>query len=128
MLTHRGLAPEGWHIPSYAEFINLENYLGGYIVAGGKMKAICTNYWRNPNTGANNESGFYALPSGYRYSGELLNGPFYDIGTFGRWWSSTEYDAKIARYIGLAYSQDSVYNSYNYKIIGFSVRCIKDSI
>lgn len=60
----RGLAPEGWHIPTDAEWIALIDYLGGTNVAGGKMKQIGTVHWISPNLGATNESGFSALPGG----------------------------------------------------------------
>ena len=51
----RGLAPVGWHVPSYNELTTLQDCLGGFF-AGGKMKA--TTLWNSPNTGATNESGF----------------------------------------------------------------------
>jgi uncharacterized protein (TIGR02145 family) len=118
----RGLAPEGWHIPSEEEWNILQNCLGGTDVAGGEMKAICSNLWKYSNEGGTNESGFYALPGGYNTDKGISVG----IGVFGRWWSSTELDAFTAKYIGLKYNEFSVYNSYNFKLIGFSVRCIKD--
>ena len=34
----RGLCPEGWHVPTFKEWDNLINYLGGEEMAGGKMK------------------------------------------------------------------------------------------
>ena len=36
----RGLAPEGWHIPTIGEFNTLSEFLGGVNVAGGKMKEM----------------------------------------------------------------------------------------
>jgi uncharacterized protein (TIGR02145 family) len=62
----RGLAPEGWHIPSEAEWRILTDYLGGRDVAGGKMKEAGTAHWLGPNTSATNESDFTALPGGVR--------------------------------------------------------------
>ncbi|MBK8080215.1 MAG: fibrobacter succinogenes major paralogous domain-containing protein [Saprospiraceae bacterium] len=53
----RGLAPQGWHIPSDAEWTTLEITLGGVSVAGGKMKEAGTLNWVSPNTGADNSSG-----------------------------------------------------------------------
>ncbi len=55
------LCPNSWHILTEDEWIQLENYLGGSSVAGGKMKA--TTLWASPNTGVTNESGFSGLPS-----------------------------------------------------------------
>src|SRR5690606_33259564 len=62
----RGLAPVGWHIPSDSEWTILTDYLGGFEVAGGKMKETGTTHWANPNIGADNSSGFTGLPGGYR--------------------------------------------------------------
>ena len=68
-----GLAPAGWHAPTRTEWTTLSNYLGGFSVAGGKLKSTGTleegtGLWRDPNTGATNETGFSALPGGYRSS------------------------------------------------------------
>ncbi len=83
----QGVCPCGWHIPTNADWIRLENYLGGSSVAGGKMKDTGTEHWNPPNTGATNESGFTALPGGYRGS---TNGGFGSMGSNAHFWSSTE--------------------------------------
>ena len=57
------LCPAGWHVPSVTEWETLCTYLGGDTVAGGKLKS--TIVWNSPNTGADNSSGFTALPGGY---------------------------------------------------------------
>lgn len=62
----RGFCPTGWHVPTGAEWTTLTNFLGGDGEAGRKMKSMGTTYWQSPNTGATNESGFSALPGGYR--------------------------------------------------------------
>ena len=54
----QGVCPTGWHLPSDVEWAELETYLGGIDVAGGKMKEAGTTHWVSPNTGATNESGF----------------------------------------------------------------------
>jgi len=120
----RGLAPEGWHIPSEEEWMELENCLGGSDIAGGKMKAICTNYWQSPNEGATNESGFYALPGGYRSYYD--NGMFYEVGLDGHWWSSTEASTYTAWYWEVTYRDATIGRFDLNKVNGFSVRCIKD--
>ncbi|MCD4680222.1 MAG: hypothetical protein K8S00_07525, partial [Bacteroidales bacterium] len=53
----QGICPNGWHVPTYDEWTILYSYLGGYEVAGGKMKESGTLHWLPPNTGATNESG-----------------------------------------------------------------------
>ena len=117
----RGLAPEGWHVPSDAEWTTLGNYLGGLSIAGGKLKEVGTAHWLSPNTDATNSSGFSALPGGWRY-----NGAFSYIGSNGCWWSSTVNSTTDA------WSRDlySIYadfsRSYRYVSCGFSVRCVRD--
>lgn len=80
------LCPTGWHVPTDAEWSTLTTCLGGVGVAGGKLKEAGTSHWMSPNVGATNETGFTALPSGYRYAG----GTFEYNGLGGWWWSSTE--------------------------------------
>jgi len=60
----KGIAPDGWHVPSKAEWQQLADYLGGISIAGGKMKETGNTHWIAPNTGATNESQFAALPAG----------------------------------------------------------------
>jgi len=60
----QGICPDGWHLPTAAEWDILINYLGGDEVAGGKMKEIGLDYWESPNEGATNSSGFTALGTG----------------------------------------------------------------
>ena len=118
----RGLAPEGWHIPTQFEWTTLTDCLGGASVAGGPMKETGTTHWNSPNTDATNFSGFKGLPGGYRSS----NGNFYDIGASGIWWSSTENSSISAWYRGLGYSGGDVDVYDINKQIGFSVRCLRD--
>jgi uncharacterized protein (TIGR02145 family) len=117
----RGLCPTGWHVPSDDEWTTLETSLGGSSVAGGKMKSITG--WTSPNTGATNESGFTALPGGFR----LAYGLSYDyVDIYGYGWTSTEVDSFYSWYRLLAYSDSSVYRYSINKQIGFSVRCVRD--
>ena len=119
----RGLAPAGWHVPSDAEWTTLTTYLGGDTVAGGKMKETGTSHWFSPNGGADNCSGFTGLPGGGRYS----DGTFYGIGSYGGWWSSSEFGAAYAWNRSLSYYYGNAYSSYTSKANGFSVRCLRDA-
>jgi uncharacterized protein (TIGR02145 family) len=117
------LCPTGWHVPSDAEWTILIDYLGGEIAAGGKLKEAGFIHWRSPNTSANNETGFTALPGGCRYS----DGNFGGVGFGGLWWSSTEDNANLA-WLRYMYWDFSNFYRLNYdKRYGFSVRCIKDN-
>ena len=118
----RGLAPEGWHIPTDFEWTTLGNCLGGSLVAGGAMKVPGTTHWTTPNTGATNISGFSGLPGGFR----TTNGSFADVGNNGHWWSSMELNATNAWFRYLLFSWGEFF-SFNYdKRYGYSVRCLRD--
>jgi uncharacterized protein (TIGR02145 family) len=114
--------PSGWHLPSDAEWTTLTTYLGGESVAGGKMKEAGTAHWNSPNTGATNESGFTALPGGYRTN----TGAFSNLGINGFWWSSTERGTPNAWYRRLHYHPSGVGRGTTDKESGFSVRCVRD--
>ena len=118
----QGICPDGWHIPTDDEWTTLVDFLGGSIVAGGKMKEAGTTHWNSPNTGATNSSGFTALPGGYRNSG----GTFSYLGSYAYFWSSTEYDTPIAWTRLLSYDVGGVSRGFNHKVYGFSVRCLQD--
>ena len=118
----QGVCPAGWHLPSDAEWTELTDYLGGTSVAGGKLKETGTTHWASPNTGATNETGFTALPGGYRY----FSGSFLDFGYSGYWWSATEYDASDAWDRAMLYNYGDVGSYYDNKEVGFSVRCVRD--
>lgn len=118
----RNIAPEGWHVPSDAEWQTLVDYLGGSGVAGGKLKEAGTTHWASPNEGATNESGFTALPGGSRY----YDGNFYDLGLNAYFWSSTESSSNYAWYRLLSYYYAYVLRSNSSKQDGFSVRLVRD--
>ncbi len=87
------------------------------------MKATGTSLWQTPNTGATNESGFTALPGGYRY----VDGNFDRINTAGYWWSTSisSNNFYISFYQGYDWSSGPGYILAT-KNGGFSVRCVKD--
>ncbi|GEM_PF-2929959 len=117
-----GLAPEGWHIPTDAEWTILTNYLGGSSIAGGKLKETGLMNWNSPNTGATNETGFTALPGGSKDDG----GEYYNMKSYGIYWSSTlaYNNYSWARYMN--YNASNIYRNYYDKRWGLSIRCIKD--
>jgi|GEM_PF-1535238 len=130
----RNIAPAGWHVPTDAEWKELEMYLGMSQAQadasglrgtdeGGKLKEAGTTHWNPPNTDATNESGFFALPGGYRASG----GNFLSMGYYAAFWSSTENGSNYAwnRYVIYNYSQVLRFD-YSSKPYGFSVRCVRD--
>jgi uncharacterized protein (TIGR02145 family) len=116
------LCPAGWHVPSDADWLALTNYLGGDEIAGGKLKEAGTVHWTTPNTEASNESGFTALPGGYRNK----YGTFSGFGGFCYWWCSNEYDPTLAFYRMLYYTSSFVLRTGNNKLDAFYVRCVRD--
>lgn len=128
----RNIAPLGWHIPTDAEWCQLEN-----AVETGTDVVCSTNGWRGTNTGSKmkssssntpawdgtNSFGFAALPAGYR---SYQNGAFYDLGSVAFYWSATESANTHAwsRSLMTGFMQSSRGSSD--KEYGMSVRCIKD--
>ena len=130
----RNICPEGWHIPSDEEFNELEVFLGmseadTRLVCSlennisGKLKEAGTNHWKAPNTGSTNETGFTALPGGYRrrYAQE-----FNFLGEYACFWTSTERNEIKAWYRHLYSDSAGICRTNNLKNYGFSVRCVKD--
>jgi uncharacterized protein (TIGR02145 family) len=118
----RGLAPEGWHIPTEDEWIELETFLDGRMANEGKIKEIGTEHRSSPNIEAINSSGFFTLQGGYR----SYEGTFSAIKSYGLWWSSSEFDIGQAFNRSSMFSTNTLYRGPEAKWCGFSVRCIKN--
>jgi len=133
--TAKKVCPAGWHLPSDTEWKELEMYLGmsksevdntrrGADV-GGKLKEAGTAHWTHwgrSNSGATNESGFTALPGGYRHA----FGTFANMGYMGCFWSSTEDNYGNARFRKLTFGYENISRAWSNKRNCYSVRCIKD--
>ena len=136
---YKEFAPEGWHVPTDAEWTTLENHLiaNGYNYDGtttenkiAKAMASTTGWDNSTITGVpgndqslNNSSGFNAFPEGKRYS----NGSFDSEGIIAFFWSSTEYNTNYAwnRNLSANFSIFYRFNSY-FVHYGFSVRFVRD--
>lgn len=131
----QGVCPDGWHLPSDAEWKELEMYLGmpqdtadayGYRGTNiGSKLASSSKYWADGHLDSNPEfgsSGFNAKPGG----GRRYDGTFGHVGDNANFWTATEYSNVRAwsRHIYSSYSSSHRY--YSFKIDGFSVRCVKD--
>ena len=101
---------------------HLTNLLGGEKVAGGKLKEAGLLHWDSPNTDATNETGFAALPGGYRIS----NGIFTGLNGYGKWWSATPVNENDAWFRYMGFDFGNVKRSIFDKNFGCSVRCVKD--
>ena len=131
----QGICPNGWHVPSDAEWTQLTNYMKtqpAYMASGNAdhlAKALSATWgWNstsatdapgnNPST--NNATGFSALPAGY-YDG--IYGCF-GVGPY--FWSATEDNGIGAYYRYLGYDNAGVGGDNGGKSYGFSVRCVRD--
>ncbi len=111
VIDPRGLAPEGWHVPSQKEFEEL-------------LDAVGTDEHKQYDALINGGySGFNALLGGCRFS----HNNFLDKGTDTSFWSSSQCED------GIAYSlqiwepgRSGAYLVSSYYRLGFSVRCVKD--
>jgi uncharacterized protein (TIGR02145 family) len=131
----QGICPDGWHIPTDAEWMILEgvadsaygigdpiweqwNFRG--TNAGKNLKS--TIFWELFGAGTD-KYGFSAIPAGLR--NDFLN--FLHQGYFAWIWSSTEENEGWARYHALNYDSDAIGRlAANPKTYGFSLRCLRN--
>lgn len=133
----QGICPDGWHLPSDEEWRILEKFPGmseedgekdGWRssgLVGGKLKEAGTVHWESPNSGANNLSGFTALPGGYKYSTSGCRG----LGTRAVFWSTSWYGTSGVWDRSLTTGNDGVGRSHgnlNNTREGYSVRCLRN--
>jgi len=116
------LSPAGWHVPTDAEWTIMETYLGGFTMAGGKLKETGTDHWMTPNTEATNETGFTALPGGIRAEGAT----YMELKETGNFWTATPASNQTARYRTLDYLDAVITTGYYPVKLGLSVRLVKD--
>ena len=125
---HQGICPDGWHLPSNSEWEKLELFLkmssnmNDSSNIGLKIKS--DTLWHNNGNGTN-ETGFSALPSGFRFR----EGLFDKIGRYGYFWTSTQCPSSCeqsARYRYLIFSDNEIHSSYPSKKNGLPIRCIKN--
>ncbi len=117
----RGVCPEGWHLPTRAEFKTLITAVGGESIAGQKLKS--TTGW-TACSGIINEDAFAfsALPAGYRND----FGGYFNEGYDAYFWSSTESNSSLAYRMYLYYYDGYADLDNGLKNYGFSVRCLRD--
>lgn len=126
--------PSGWHLASDGEWNTLQMYLGmsqsdteltNWISSadvGKKLKS--KNGWDNNGNGID-EVGFSALPGGWRIQ-PTGTWEFKDIGRYGVWWSSSEYEPSYPWARQMGNGNDGIYRDHMGMGNGLSVRCVKD--
>jgi uncharacterized protein (TIGR02145 family) len=112
-----GICPNGWHIPSDEEYIDLADFLGGENEAGYAMKS--SSGWNNSGNGSNS-SGFTGLPGGFR------NVDFISLEIAGFWWTSTDFNTTESYYRQLQSSNNTFGRAHYSSYFGFSARCVRD--
>ena len=132
----QGICPTGWHVPSYAEWTQLTNYVSShseYTCSGNNnniAKALAAPAWWNSSTtdcavgnnpGSNNATGFSIVPAGGTNSEE-----FHNAGSIAEIWSSTQSFSDHAHYLQQSHNNAyvSIINGIWYA--GSSVRCLRD--
>lgn len=121
------LAPKGWHVPTDAEWTELTDYLAanGHTGTEGtalKSKSGWNDKWDGTSGNGTGNYGWNGVPGGYR----ITNGNFYLIGSYGIWWSSSQFDSDDSWALSLSNSDGYVARNSTSKENGFSVRCIRD--
>ncbi|MCQ2272338.1 MAG: fibrobacter succinogenes major paralogous domain-containing protein [Bacteroidales bacterium] len=139
----QGICPNGWHVPSDAEWTQLTTYVKSqpeYVCEGCSgtdderttnciAKALAStsgwksyDYYGTPGNdpSSNNATGFAAVPAGYYI------GSYYNFGLNAYFWSATQDDSDYAYYRYLYYHNAGVGRNYYSKYHGFSVRCLRN--
>jgi len=114
---HRGVCPDGWHVPTQLEFDVLYKVIGGENMAGLKLKS--TSGWEGEN-GIDAVS-FGILPAGFRYNG----GAYMYMNERSAFWSASEYGLGEA-YVQVFSYGEAVYPQRFSKLGCASLRCIRD--
>lgn len=113
------VCPSGWYLPSKNDFETLIYTVGGPSIAGKKLKS---SYGWDYGGNGNDDYGFSALPAG-SYS-SYYYGDFYNLGSNGYFWTSSESSNGEAYYVYLRNDLDEVtFRDYNKKYAR-PVRCI----
>jgi len=127
----RGVCPEGWHVPTDEEFMQLEIFLGmsyeeaseyGYrgTNEGSKLAGFeeLWSYGDILNDWGFNTSNFDAKPAGAR---DGINGMWTASGYFAEFWTST-----AVIYRDLNNNSTKVYRSGRLATCGHQIRCVKN--
>ncbi len=119
------ICPGGWHLPTDQEWKVLSVFLDDQ--AGEKMKEVGTEHWNGPDAVVRGESGFNALAAGCKSVDPNGRTQFIGLGDFAYYWTSstaTPVTKAWSRYITSA--DDILHPFENWKIWGYSIRCVKD--
>ena len=119
----QGICPNGWHLPSDAEWTQLSDALGGTANAGAMLVGNANAWTSDPLTSSEyfGTTGFAALPAG-----DYNSGNYNAFGSRAFFWTATESDSDHTYYRDIGYDATRLARYYNGKNLGFSVRCVRD--
>jgi len=121
----RNICADGWHIPLSTDGNILMAYLGGWQIAGGKLKEEELIYWNAPNTGADNNAGFNGRGSGARsYHLGLFDGM---KNTFDIWGADNVNATEGWMFVSVNYASAIFARGGYEKSWGLGLRPVKDS-
>ncbi len=115
VLDSRGLCPNGWHVPTIEEFLQLAPY--GTTALKAASSGIANISWDGDNS-----TGFAGLPAGIRKG---ANSDFNDGGSYAFWWTSTESGDSMRRFV-LETGGGPIYTNPTPIGNGHSIRCLLD--
>ena len=118
--NYQGICPDGWHLPTKAEWDSLLSFVGGMPAASKILKSRVG--WNNDGNGLD-VVGFSALPAGDEFDG---TGAYRNEGLGTSFWSVTEYYSVGAQVLRLSYNDEASTASYDLKERSLSIRCIND--
>ena len=117
---HQGLCPSGFHIPTEEEWKTLNATVGGWDVAGKKLRS--RSGWRERGNGSD-AYGFSALPAGGYYDGGFVNAGYYAY-----FWSASQLEYSSRAYVReFGYSLEHAIWAFDVKRLGLSVRCLQNN-
>ncbi|MDR0660524.1 MAG: fimbrillin family protein [Prevotellaceae bacterium] len=116
-MDSKGIAPDGWRVPSSADFISLHAYI--QPDAGMKLKA---NIMWNSLSYNDDVTGFSGLPTGRRTN----TGTYNELGYYGQWWTSTISGTSDAYRLYLYYSNRAMHHYTLNQNYTQSVRLIRE--
>ncbi len=111
----QGICPNGWHIPTLAEFEELKTTVNS---DGNALKAIGQGTGNGEGT---NTSGFSALLVGYRYTATTFSG----LGIATNFWSTFYSFVPYCVGVNQSYSDINIINWLD-QYFGNSVRCVQN--
>lgn len=124
MEEHQGLCPDGWHIPTNEEWINLGQYAINLRKGGIGAALKSKDGWARGGAQISAASGFNALPSGSRFA----DGEFGELGTSAYFWAAHGGEGTGAVYWNIIHARDDFTTAEDFDNFSFSLRCVKNKL